>query len=103
MNPKYSHLYQNTRWKKLAKHYLDKNPLCVPCLSAGKTTAATIVHHITEHKGDCQLFWNEDNFQAVCASCHSGHIRVGEHQGYSQSADENGIPLDKNHPWNKKE
>jgi 5-methylcytosine-specific restriction endonuclease McrA len=31
---------------------------------------ATVVDHIQPHKGDVILFWNKDNHQALCKSCH---------------------------------
>lgn len=100
--PEEKRLYDSSRWRKVAKNHLANSPLCIPCLRAHRDTPATIVHHKKEHKGDPALFWDPDNFESVCASCHSGHIRVGEHQGYSQACDDKGFPLDDNHPfWRK--
>ena len=99
---KHERLYDSTRWRKVAKMFLDQNPLCAPCLKiSGKETPATIVHHKIEHKGDEVLFWSWDNLESVCASCHSGHIRVSEHVGYSQACDVDGFPIDPRHPANK--
>ncbi|MGG0794549.1 HNH endonuclease signature motif containing protein [Brevibacillus laterosporus] len=47
------------------------NPLCVRCKERQKITAATVVDHITPHKGDVVLFWDEKNWQGLCTSCHS--------------------------------
>jgi len=81
--------------------FLDQTPLCSPCEKSGKETPATIVHHKIEHKGDEALFYSWDNLESVCASCHSGHIRVSEHVGYSQACDADGWPTDSRHPSNK--
>ena len=94
-------MYDTVRWRKARKRHLDEYPLCVLCDRQGITTAASIVDHIQEHKGDYDLFWDANNWQSLCASCHSGIKRMQENYGYSQAADVDGIPLDVNHPWNK--
>ena len=78
------------------------SPCCIPCEQSGRDCVpATIVHHKIEHKGDPVLFWDESNLESVCPSCHSGHIRVSEHVGYSQACDADGFPIDPRHPANK--
>jgi 5-methylcytosine-specific restriction enzyme A len=65
------------------------------------TVVATIVDHKIPHKGDYDLFWNQDNWQSLCASCHSGVKRMQENHGYSQQCGVDGVPIDAGHPWNK--
>ena len=101
-NFKHNRLYDGVRWRRVAKMFLDQNPLCAPCGKANLETPATIVHHKIEHKGDETLFWSWDNLESVCPSCHSGHIRVSEHVGYSQSCDAAGFPIDPRHPSNRR-
>ena len=60
----------NARWRKARYHYLTRNPLCVECLGNGRTTAASVVDHIVDHKGNQGLFWDESNWRALCKSCH---------------------------------
>jgi len=98
---KQKRLYDSVRWRKVAKRHLDGDPLCVTCSKAGRVTPATCVDHIIPHKGDPVLFWDENNFQSLCGSCHSGTKRVAEHHGYSQACDVNGFPLDVKHPFFK--
>ena len=31
---------------------------------------ATVVDHIIPHKGDMDIFWDEDNWQPLCKRCH---------------------------------
>ncbi len=62
--------YSNV-WLKSAKTFLVQHPLCEECLRQGKTTPATEVDHIVPHKGDSKLFWNVENWQALCHECHS--------------------------------
>jgi 5-methylcytosine-specific restriction protein A len=59
------------RWQKARYAFLTKFPLCRHCQQQGKTTAATVVDHIEDHKGDQRLFWDWRNWQPLCASCHS--------------------------------
>lgn len=69
--PEYSRkLYRSSRWRRLRRRFLQENPLCVECKKVGRLTAATVVDHIIPHKGDEKLFWDEDNLQALCKSCH---------------------------------
>jgi 5-methylcytosine-specific restriction protein A len=49
---------------------LSRNPLCVECERQGRITPATVVDHIIPHKGNLELFWDEDNLQALCKPCH---------------------------------
>ncbi|MBV8780945.1 MAG: HNH endonuclease [Phycisphaerae bacterium] len=58
-------------WQKVRLIHLRENPLCVQCLKAGDTVSATVVDHIVPHKGDYARFWNQDNWQSLCARCHN--------------------------------
>jgi len=58
------------RWRIYRERYLKAHPLCVECLKRDETTAATVVDHITPHKGDRQLFWDPTNHQALCKPDH---------------------------------
>lgn len=59
------------RWSQTAKGFLRAHPLCAHCLAEGRTMAATEVDHIRPHRGDRALFWDRNNWQALCKSCHS--------------------------------
>lgn len=60
----------DTRWKKARALFLKEHPLCVKCLQEGKITLATVVDHIVPHKGDYELFWDENNWQPLCKFHH---------------------------------
>jgi len=60
----------NARWRKARETYLRRNPLCVHCQELGRLTAATVVDHRVPHRGDSALFWDTDNWQALCKPCH---------------------------------
>lgn len=59
-----------SRWQKVSKQFLMEHPLCAECLKQGRYTEATVVDHITPHRGDKSLFWNESNWQPLCKPCH---------------------------------
>ena len=43
------------------------------CLSRDMVEPADTVDHIKPHRGDAELFWDRDNLQSLCHSCHSKH------------------------------
>jgi 5-methylcytosine-specific restriction protein A len=59
------------RWQQASKRFLRGNPLCERHAQQGKVVPATQVDHRRPHKGDQTLFWDEANWAALCASCHS--------------------------------
>lgn len=82
------------KWRKARLGYLAHHPLCVMCQQRGVTTAATVVDHITPHRGDKKLFWKKTNWQSLCAPCHDGAKKSAEFTGVIRGCDEDGIPLD---------
>ena len=60
----YQHLY-NLKWRRYREIYLMQNPFCVIC-----GERSNVVDHIKDHKGDINKFWDENNHQAMCKSCH---------------------------------
>jgi 5-methylcytosine-specific restriction protein A len=61
----------DARWQKARLSFLADHPLCVECEKRGLTVAATVVDHITPHKGDQELFWSVENWRALCERCHN--------------------------------
>lgn len=59
------------RWRRASKVFLRANPVCVECRSRGRAEAATCVDHIRPHKGDQELFWDQENWQSLCFRCHN--------------------------------
>ncbi|WP_375592350.1 HNH endonuclease [Chitiniphilus eburneus] len=72
--------YSN-RWLRAAKLFLAEYPLCAECERQGRVCAATLVDHIIPHRGDRDLFWDQANWQPLCASCH-GVKTAGEDGGF---------------------
>ena len=97
--PKDRRLYDCVRWRKASKRYLSNNPLCTMHQQEGFSRIATVVDHIKPHNGNVDLFWDEDNWQGLCAPCHSGRKRMFENKGTSPACGENGLPLDIRRGW----
>ena len=96
-------LYNSTRWRKLRSKFLNEHPLCNYCEQRNIIKPATIVDHIVPHKGDLELFWSESNLQSLCKTCHDSAKAIKEQRGMIPGCDNDGMPLDKEHPWNKTE
>ena len=58
------------RWREARAAYLRRHPLCVYCQAEGKLTPATVVDHVLPHRGDMKLFWDVNNWQALCKEHH---------------------------------
>ena len=58
------------RWQATRARYLQLHPLCAECARTGRIAAASVVDHITPHRGNKALFWDEGNWQPMCKSCH---------------------------------
>jgi 5-methylcytosine-specific restriction endonuclease McrA len=78
------------RWQRAREAYLREHPLCVYCLREIGVAASTVadailecaarglavpygnvVDHIVAHRGDAALFWDQSNWQTLCAMHHS--------------------------------
>jgi hypothetical protein len=67
-----SKLYDTQRWREHRLHFLQSNPLCVHCSMKGKVTAANVVDHIIPVRVDDSInFFDSDNHQSLCESCHN--------------------------------
>ncbi|WP_158738638.1 HNH endonuclease signature motif containing protein [Alteribacillus sp. YIM 98480] len=61
----------DARWRKARRYYLKRHPLCVHCLQENVYAPADVVDHITPHRGEHELFWDEDNWQSLCTYHHN--------------------------------
>jgi HNH endonuclease. len=59
------------KWQQARAQFLREHPLCVMCQAVGRVEAATVVDHVTPHRGDQSLFWRRSNWQPLCATHHS--------------------------------
>jgi 5-methylcytosine-specific restriction enzyme A len=65
------------RWRHARRLFLKEHPLCIVCLSEGKTSSATVVDHVVPHRGDQARFWAVDNWQGLCRRHHDAKTRAG--------------------------
>jgi 5-methylcytosine-specific restriction protein A len=82
------------RWNKLRRLFLAHNPLCRFCERAGRITLATVVDHITPHRGDRELFWDQSNWQPLCKRCHDSTKQSQEKRDDMPAVDAKGYPTD---------
>lgn len=60
----------DSRWREARARFLKANPFCVGCLKDERVVKATVVDHVIPHREDKKLFWDENNWQALCKRCH---------------------------------
>ena len=92
--------YGLASWKARRAHQLAKEPLCAECLKRGQVTPATVADHEPPHGGNWNAF-RTGPLQSLCAECHNAKQAI-KHKGYrSDLIDDNGYPMDGNHPFNR--
>ena len=74
----------SSQWRKARIGYLAKHPLCCECGKRDRVTAANVVDHIKPHLGDKALFWDSDNWQALCTTCHNRKT-ASENNGFGNA------------------
>ena len=86
-------------WEKARAGFLRLHPQCAECARGGLIVRATVVDHITPHRGDQRLFWDQGNWQSLCTNHHSSWKQQVEKRGYSARVLANGLPSDPSHPF----
>ena len=92
-------LYNTKRWKDLRRVQLTNEPFCVMCETLGKLVPATVVDHVTPHRGDSELFFH-NKFQSLCKMHHDRNKQIEERSGVIIGGKADGTPIDPNHHWN---
>ena len=100
---KYRKHYFTKQWRILRGTILTRDLYCCQrcnvTLTDGRSDPrSAIVHHKQPHKGNLTLFYDPDNLEAVCWSCHSGAIQSEEALGYDKAIGADGWPVDARHP-----
>ena len=54
------------QWEQARLDFLAQHPCCAMC-----GQPATVVDHVTPHRGDKTLFWDRSNWQALCTHHHN--------------------------------
>ena len=55
----------------MRQQQLSTHPLCMRCNKFERTAAAVDVDHVHPHRGDEKVFYDSNNLQSLCRSCHS--------------------------------
>ena len=58
--------YTGKRYRAARDAFMAEHPLCAQC-----GAPSSDLDHVKPHKGDLGLFWDTDNWQALCGKCHS--------------------------------
>ena len=95
-------MYNTVRWRKLRSWKLTRDPLCRYCLEVGRVTAADTVDHVRAHRGEERAFWDADNLQSLCATCHNAIAQQRDTKGYAIGCGADGYPIDPGHPFHRK-
>ena len=69
--PNASERMYTSEWAKASRRFRKMFPLCMACKIRGRVEPATCVDHIIPHKGDYGYFWDVENWQSLCWSCHN--------------------------------
>lgn len=68
------------KWQKAREGFLRKHPICEICEKSNRIEASTVVDHKIAHRGDQALFWDRNNWQALCETCHNTHAQRRDHE-----------------------
>lgn len=68
--PEHHKLYTRA-WRTARLAFLAAHPVCVICETSGLIVPASEVDHRIPHRGRYDLFWDADNWQALCSPCHA--------------------------------
>jgi 5-methylcytosine-specific restriction protein A len=91
----YQWLYYTKRWKLHRLRQLQQHPLCAACLADNHIKAASVAHHVHDHRGDYKLFFSSP-LESLCKECHD-NLKQGSHVlGYQRGCDVNGKPYKTN-------
>lgn len=80
--PPWHKWYYLARWRDLRWSVLDDaNFTCTWCGRIEANTSRLVADHKVPHRGDPDLFWDRDNLQCLCWTCHSKHKQRLEARG----------------------
>lgn len=90
--------YQSKQWKRLRARHLKRFPYCAVA-DCGKR--ASFVDHVETVRDAPHRRLDPFNLQSLCAFHHGALTAAYDRGSIAGACDENGFPLDPNHPWSK--
>lgn len=78
----------DSAWQKARAGYLLKHPRCAMC-----GEPASHVDHRIAHRGDQRLFWEKNNWQPLCETCHNKRKQIQENRPLSVEAEKRRNPF----------
>lgn len=78
----YETSYQNRKWIKFRKKYLEDCNYCIICGDQSE-----VIDHIYPHKGDIDLFWDRGNMWPLCVKCHNTKTALFDMEGQTSTND----------------
>jgi 5-methylcytosine-specific restriction endonuclease McrA len=84
-SPPWRRWYKTSRWQKLRWTILLRDLfMCQKCERIEANTSLLVADHKLPHRGSEGLFWDADNLQCLCKTCHDtikqAEERVSLHQ-----------------------
>lgn len=74
--------YKTSRWQRLRTSVLNRDAYtCRKCGGIECDTSRLVADHILPHRGDEVLFWDDQNLQVLCVTCHSSLKQAEERAG----------------------
>lgn len=70
-DPRIQRLRSSHRWHLTRSRKLAQDPLCQQCERDGRATPATQVHHVVPVSQDLARFFDPDNLESICETCHA--------------------------------
>ena len=73
--------FKTARWARLRLHVFARDLFTCQEPGCGRVdgnTSRLVAHHKRAHRGNAALFWDDNNLETVCKTCHDGPIQARE-------------------------
>jgi len=93
--------YNTSRWQKLRRAKLMRDPLCSHCQALGRVVIGKIVDHVKAIRNGGNPYPPLDGLQTLCQNCHNRKTQsdMQDTEHVVHGFDVNGNPVDQTHEW----